>query len=289
MKKEIINEVKKMMKSNPKYTQSDLKKAVTKADDVIYRIKNNLFDGKIFKYGNLKLEKNIARFTLPEVITCKARCPGCYASKMLWESTRIYRLTNLLIIMNALRDKDFNNHFTKQIQKELQLHEKKCKRAGKLPMFRWHDSGDIFSVEYFNWMREVMSTNLNIKFYTYTKNTQVYQTYLMLKNIEPSMLNFNIVNSFILHHVNYFDFMHNFEVEFDIFKKIVETLKERGKKLFFCNYNFEKFKERDCKNYEKLIQYFKDNSDVISFFEKHLDCGDCSACCSFEYTAFLKH
>ena len=289
MKKEIINEVKKMMKSNPKYTQSDLKKSIEKASNIIVQIKNGTFKDKIFKYGNLKLEKNIARFTLPEVITCKARCPGCYASKMLWKTTRVYRLTNLLIIMNALRDEDFNNHFTKQIQKELQLHVKKCQREGKLPMFRWHDSGDIFSMEYFNWMKKVMQVNLGIKFYTYTKNTQVYQTFTMLKEIDGITHNFNIVNSFILHHVNYFDFMHNFEVEFDTFKKIVETLKERGKKLFFCNYNFEKFKAKDCKNYEKLIQYFKENEDVISFFEKHLECGDCSACCSFEYTAFLKH
>ena len=69
MKKEIINEVKKMMKLNPKYTQSDLKKAVEKATNIIYQIENDIFKGKIFKYGNLKLEKNIARFTLPEVIT----------------------------------------------------------------------------------------------------------------------------------------------------------------------------------------------------------------------------
>ena len=53
MKQEIINEVKKMMKSNPKYTQSDLKKAVEKASNIIGQIKNNTFDGKIFKYGNL--------------------------------------------------------------------------------------------------------------------------------------------------------------------------------------------------------------------------------------------
>ena len=289
MEKEIINEVKKMMKSNPKYTQSDLKKAVEKASNIIGQIKNDTFDGKIFKYGNLKLEKNIARFTLPEVITCKARCPGCYASKMLWTTTRVYRLTNLLLIMNALRDEDFNNHFTKRIQKELQLHVKKCKRMDRQALFRWHDSGDIFSKEYFYWMQKVMNVNQNIKFYTYTKNTQVYQTYLMLKNIDVPMYNFNIVNSFILHHVNYFDFMHNFEIEFDTFKKIVETLRESGKKLFFCNYNFEKFKERNEVNYNKLVKYFKDNSDVISFFEKHLECGQCSACCSFEYTAFLKH
>ena len=289
MKKEIINEVKKMMKSNPKYTQSDLKKAIEKASNIIGQIKNGIFKDKIFKYGNLKLEKNIARFTLPEVITCKARCPGCYASKMLWEPTRVYRLTNLLIIMNALRDESFNNPFKKQIQKELQLHEKKCKREGKLPMFRWHDSGDIFSLEYFRWMRKVMSTNLNIKFYTYTKNTQVYQTYTMLKEIEPSMLNFNIVNSFILHHVNYFDFMHNFEQEFDTFKKIVETLRESKKKLFFCNYNFEKFKERNEANYNKLIEYLKSNNDVVTFFVNHLDCGQCSACCDYQYTVFLKH
>ena len=289
MKKEIINEVKKMMKSNPKYTQSDLKKAIEKASNIIGQIKNDTFDGKIFKYGNLKLEKNIARFTLPEVITCKARCPGCYASKMLWESTRVYRLTNLLIIINALRDENFNNHFTKQIQKELQLHEKKCKRMDRLPIFRWHDSGDIFSKEYFYWMQKVMDVNQNIKFYTYTKNTQVYQTYLMLKNIGVPMHNFNIVNSFVLNHVNYFDFIHNFEQEFDAFKKIVETFRESKKKLFFCNYNFEKFKERNETNYNKLIEYLKSNNDVVTFFVNHLDCGQCSACCDYEYTVFLKH
>ena len=67
------------------------------------------------------------------------------------------------------------------------------------------------------------------------------------------------------------------------------TLRERGKKLFFCNYNFEKFKERNEVNYNKLVEYLKSNNDVIAFFVNHLDCGQCSACCDYEYTVFLKH
>lgn len=288
MNKGVIREVKEMMKLNPKYMLSDLKKAIEKATVIINAINDGTFKGKIFKYGNLKLEKNIARFTLPEVITCKARCPGCYASKMLWETTRVYRLTNLLLVVNALKDVDFNNKLTKYIQKELQLHKKKCEKAGKLPMFRWHDSGDIFSIKYYSWMKDIMRVNPGIMFYTYTKNTEVYQHFIGMQDIFP-INNFNIVNSFILNHVNYFDFIHNFENEFNTFQSIIETLRGQEKKLYFCNYNFEKLKSSDCKNYEKLIQYFKDNDDVISFSEKHLECGDCSACCSFEYTAFLKH
>ena len=284
MKRSIVKEVEVMMQKNQKYLKEDLKLAVKKVDVIIQELIGGKFKGKLFKYGNLKLEENIARLSLPEIITCSCACKGCYAMKMLFPNTKVARLINLLLVMSAIKDKDFRTVYLNQVHKELNAHVKRCIKKGQKPIFRFHDSGDIFSDEYLRLIVEIVIKNPRVSFYTYTKNLDIFEEYEHL-----CLPNFNIVNSFITNHVNYFDLIHNFDKEFKIFQEIVNKFRGYGMSIFFCNYNFEKFKELNANNYNTFISYLQKNKDVVQFTKKHLDCGVCDACCKYEHTVFLKH
>lgn len=284
MKRSIVKEVEVMMQRNLKYTKEDLKLAVKKVDAIIKELIGGKFKGKLFKYGNLKLEENIARLSLPEIITCSCACKGCYAMKMLFPNTRVARLINLLLIMNALRDDSFKRIYLGQVKRELNAHIKHCDKRGQKPIFRFHDSGDIFDSKYLWLILLIAAQNPHVSFYTYTKNLDIFEEYEHMR-----LPNFNIVNSFIEDHFNYFDFIHNFDKEFNKFKQIVEDFRKWDEKIFFCNYNFERFKEYNEDNYNTFVDYLQKNKDVVQFTKKHLDCGICDACCKYEHTVFLKH
>jgi hypothetical protein len=273
------------MARNTKYTKEDLKLAVKKADVIISELCSaSEFKDKLFKYGNLKLEDNIARLSLPEIITCTCACKGCYAMKMLYPNTRVARLINLLLIMYAIRDTDFERVYLMQAHKELTKHLNKCIKKNQKPMFRFHDSGDIFNEEYLKLIIEMAIMNPRIQFYTYTKNQHIFNLYE-----DVQLPNFNIVSSFVKGHVNYFDLIGNFDKEFKVLKDIVEKLKQSDEQMFFCNYNFEKFEEKNPDNYNTFISYLQKNKKVVQFVKEHLDCGVCDACSKYKYTVFLKH
>ena len=73
--KNILENIACMCKKNQNYN-----------DDIINYSYNNYLNlnKDILKKGNLKLNKNIARFPLPEVVTCSCNCHGCYAKKRLF-------------------------------------------------------------------------------------------------------------------------------------------------------------------------------------------------------------
>ena len=263
--------------------------AFEKSLDVINKMLDGKFRGKFFKYGNLKLDTNIARFTLPEVITCNHSCPGCYAKKMPYKAVKLFRLSNLIITLYALRDTTFKEKLLQVIHKELDKHKEKCKKINRVPIFRFHDSGDIFSSYYLKFMIDIVMQNPDIKFYGYTKNYDAYKEYEDVKRT-MKFTNFNIVNSVIENcFINYFDFIHSFKTEFAKFKDMIKILRAKGKKVFVCNYNLDRLFKENRFGYKMLLGYMLSNKDVISFADGHSVCGICTACCDFEYTVFIKH
>ena len=287
--KEVLKEVISMTKKNNNYNNVvTIKHAYSKAIEFLNKLNKNIIDNNILKYGNLKLENNIARFTLPEVVTCMANCHGCYAKKRLFATIKEYRLKNLFIILYLLKCNKFKNKFKEVLKLELNQHHENCIKNNKLAIFRWHDSGDIFNLDYYNFIKDICNDNQNINFYTYTKNYKVYLQYLKDKE-ENKINNLNIVSSFIYGHVNYFDFMHNFDEEFHTFKQITKKLRDNKENVFICDYNFIKFKKHNIKNYNRLIRFIKNNKDIVFMNKKHVACGSCHACMSFKYVCFLKH
>lgn len=269
--------------------QNIIKCAYDKAFDVINKMFNDKFRGKFFKYGNLKLDANIARFTLPEVITCSTNCDYCYAKKMPYKATKVFRLSNLFVALYAIHDDRFKRKFLQVVHKELDKHKDKCKSLNKVPIFRFHDSGDIFSSGYFKLIVDIVMQNPDIKFYSYTKNKDAYEEYKQVKEL-LKFKNFNIVNSVIEDSVyNYFDFIHNFKYEFAKFKDMINILRAAKKRVFVCDYNFDHLFKENRYGFKVLLGYLLSNKDVISFMDKHMACGECTACCDFEYTVFIKH
>lgn len=291
MEKTIVNKVVKMMKKNEKYTHEDLENAIIKADNIIKCIQNGEHV-QLFKYGNLKLQSNIAAFALPEKITCIGACKGCYASKRLFPNVKVSRLANLLLIEYVLSCKKeeskgyFLSKFYAAVREELELHYDKCEKKKQKAIFRWHDSGDIFSINYLLLMINIAIRNPQINFYTYTKSINIlrelHTTYSLPEN-------FNIVQSYVYTHVNYFDLFGNFDEEFVALSNTFAQLRYYNEKAFICNYNLDKFKEKQPKNYNKLIKLFKEFKDVVAYSSKHLECGVCDACCKYKYTLFIKH
>ena len=274
---DIFKKVSSMCKKNVNY--EDIIKAS-------YNDFKNLLEKDILKIGNLKLSKNIARFSLPEIITCSCNCHGCYAKKRLFNNVKKSRLNNLFLIEHALQDKILLEFLKIKLEYELKVHDFRCKLKNKKSVMRWHDSGDIYSMDYFNFILDIAFKNPYIKFYTYTKNMQVWHEYKKLQKNNKLPQNFNIVCSFIYNHVNYFDFMHDFDNEFKALKDIIKKGRKDKIKIFLCNYNFDKLPI----GYRiKLYNFVKKNKDVIKMYKNHAPCGKCVKCCDYEHVIFIKH
>ena len=289
--KNIYKIVKSMVENNKYYSKKVvIDTAYKQSKLIIKQISEGTFNKKFFRYGNLKLADNIAKFTLPEQVTCKFNCESCYAKKMPYDSIKIFRLTNLFIILYALNNDKFGYVLRNYIRQELIKHYYNCLSKRKVPIVRFHDSGDVFSIEYLRYIFTIVIQNPEIYFYTYTKNSFIFDKYIKMKK-DLNVKNFNIVYSHILNHPNYFNFINNFDSEFIKFNSIVHHFKMFKTPLFFCNYNFEKLQEKNKENYNKLIKYFEENKDTITYNKRHSICGDCVACSArcYRFVAFLKH
>ncbi len=240
----------------------------------------------ILKSGNLKLDENIARYALPEVVTCSTSCKGCYAKKRLFRNVAKSRLVNLFNIVHVLNNYIIKTLFKEKIKFELKLHDFKCQLLNKKSIMRWHDSGDIFNLDYFNLILEIAHENPEILFYTYTKNMIVWSEYKKLQKTGMLPNNFNIVCSFIYNHVNYFDFITNFKSEFKALKDIIKKARKDNIKIHLCNYAIDKINPDDR---EKLYAFINKNNDVITCYKNHLSCGNCVKCCNSEHVIFIKH
>ena len=271
-----------MCKKNENY---DNKTLVTEAcHEYMERIKAC----NILKYGNNKLHKNIARFTLPEVVTCSASCKGCYAKKRTFHVIKKSRLKNLFIIEHAMHDNYFYNLLNITLDYELNKHALNCKENLKLqPIMRWHDSGDIYNLRYLYFIIDVAKRHSDILFYTYTKNFEVWKEYKKLKDMGFIPDNFNIVSSYIYNHVNYFDFTKNFDNEIQALENILIKASSDNIKIYMCNYFFDKLPSEKQATILDLIEKY---NNTIGFNPITSHCGlNCHACCKYEFVIFIKH
>lgn len=112
---------------------------------------------KLLKFGNAKLDKSIAIFNLPAVVTCGRACPGCYALKAekRFPAVKAARARNLQESRSPL--------FPVAIAAELES------AGGKVKAVRIHESGDFYSPEYVAKWRQVAEMFPAVTFYAYTK------------------------------------------------------------------------------------------------------------------------
>lgn len=125
-----------------------------------------------FSLGNKKLCKNekiqYILFNLLQIVTCPNATEGClkfcYANKsnnnvnVKNSTSRNSRVKNTVLSMYS----NFPEIVTEVIRLVYNTTNKKV-------FFRWHESGDIYSKQYFEKMKEVMITNTLVDFMFYTK------------------------------------------------------------------------------------------------------------------------
>lgn len=287
MKKE--KTIKNMLLKNSNYNKHVLLQACKKAKNDILKIKKGEYI-ELFKNSNLKLEENIKKTSIPEVMTCCVSCRYCYAKKRTFDNVKIFRLKNLIIFEYAIKNKNFKKMLLNNIKKELNIHFLKY---GNRSILRLHESGDFYNFNYFKLWLEVIKNNKKIKFFTYTKNLLIYNEFLKIKN---EYKNLNIVNSYNLTHVNYYDITKDNEVE--ALENFLIFCKNNNKKVFLCNYGLDKLKlyflnrykkKEALKLYKNIILFFKKYQ--VSFYQKHMPCGVCTECTKqkYDYIIFLKH
>lgn len=138
--------------------------------------------------GNLKLKNNEnTRFmiwNIPAVVTCPYRTAMCekfcYARKAerMYPSCMAARERNYEVTLQS----DFAARMIFTIKAELNTK----KFAGKKVVFRIHESGDFYNVEYFRkWVKiaEAFKDNENIVFLAYTKSVAFYKSADIPKNL----------------------------------------------------------------------------------------------------------
>lgn len=163
-------------------------KARTKTGPINYHIPSDnrvhfipqlgIYCGRAFQYGNRKLAKNIAIFSLLELVTCLncQDCSGtCYARKASRQYATAY-IHRLIYSYLACNDLALLKLF---ILQDLE----------KLPKYvnciRIHEAGDFVSQSYVDMWQEIAASRPDITFYFYTKTGAIfdYSGLLALNNI----------------------------------------------------------------------------------------------------------
>ena len=182
----------------------------------------------LLKSGNLKLQKNVLIWDMPEIVTCKNNkaCPGCYALKAsrIYKNTRVMRACHMAIIMQAIHDAKKLEYFKNYIQLELDKHA----MLYNMPVVRLHSAGDFYTSKYLQLWLDIIENNKNIKFYSYSKilhNTTI-------NYINGYYNNFNIVKSIIKindnNYINYGNYEH--------LQKITSQLIDNNINYHVCDY-----------------------------------------------------
>tara|TARA_Y100000401_G_scaffold62146_1_gene49340 strand:+ start:459 stop:1166 length:708 start_codon:yes stop_codon:yes gene_type:complete len=101
-------------------------------------------------------------------------CAGCYALKGRFMFSNVQNaLTRRYNILNeALNDKKKEKIFVESFVYALKHYEKKYK------FFRWHDSGDLQSVNHLKLIAKIANLTPNIKHWIPTREYNIYNTYL---------------------------------------------------------------------------------------------------------------
>lgn len=207
---------------NKYYTVEDIDRAKQLLDDYT----SGKYKQKLLRQGNKKLPDNVVIWDLPSVVTCKCQCSGCYAVKAerLYKNTRTHRAFHYELIKYSLLDEDKKNQLLDRLTEELTTHSK----LYKVPVCRLHSSGDIFSLDYLDFLLELVTRNPQVYFYTYTKTLDNN----MVDYINSTYKNLNIVKSLI-------DGKYKNYGGIDYLKSLGDKLKSGGADYYICTYGFD--------------------------------------------------
>lgn len=173
------------------------------SNDRLYIVDRN--DEKIvygsIAFGNTKLKatKNemFVQFNLAQKISCPvlgSTCKHCYADKFVCKI--ISNNTGEVSNVGASRIKNtiltqFEN-FVEIINGAIDYIKAS---TNKKVVFRWHESGDVYSKKYFQKIKQVMVENKDIDFMIYTRVPFVMQEINTLNKNENIMIRFSVDNS----------------------------------------------------------------------------------------------
>lgn len=206
----------------------------------------------LLKSGNHKLNKNIIIWDIPEIVTCKGRCPSCYALKAsrIYKNTRVMRACHYAMLLMAFKNKNKYNYLLEYMSCEIQKHV----LVYKNPILRLHGAGDIFNKEYLQFILTLVNKNKNIAIYTYTKQLDNKK----IDNINNAYKNFNIIKSMPCVNGRYFI---NYGA-MDYLQNLKKKLQNDKQACFICSYGID----------------------------KNITCGvNCTACLHCSNVLFLKH
>ena len=204
----------------------------------------SIYCGGAFQYGNRKLARNIAIFSLLELVTCLncQDCAGtCYARKASRQYATAY-LHRLFYTWLACNDLALLKAF---ILEDLQ----------RLPKYvdciRIHEAGDFTSQSYVNMWQEIAANRPDITFYFYTKTGAIFDFSGLL-----SLDNIAMIDSVLpCGRKNYGDHQY------------IEDMKAAYPAAYVCGYGAENAPRCgiDCKycmtaSHEKKIVLFHDHS-----------------------------
>lgn len=146
----------------------------------------------LLKLGNAKLDKSVAIFNLPAVVTCGRACVGCYALKS----------EKRFPAVKAARDRNLYaseaDDFAQRVIDELSV----MMWAGKIKAVRIHESGDFYSPAYVAKWVAIAKAFPALRFYAYTKREGVTVLGRSLNSLKK-LPNFTLVNSSKFGAVNY--------------------------------------------------------------------------------------
>ena len=131
--------------------------------------------------GNSKLSASIPSINLPAGITCRPDapcCKGCYAKKgnFLYKNIQNCYMDNLLHYMQD--PKGYFKDIIKQLSQPLVIYR----------YVRWHSSGDIVDLNYFDGMCRVARKCKGINFLCFTKKYEIINTWLSAEATIPNNL-----------------------------------------------------------------------------------------------------
>lgn len=157
--------MKKLLSQNSK-----MKKSMANSDKVLYN------------FGIPAFRSREGFSTCPNAGTCAS---GCYAQ------SGTYRFKNVASAYESRLTATFQDNFSDVMNAEINLI--KLNNPTKKVFIRIHDSGDFYSLEYFNkWVR-VMALNSDVTFYAYTKQVAMFKA-IQSTGLLPE--NFTLIFSF---------------------------------------------------------------------------------------------
>lgn len=169
------------------YSKESLKKVVSlmKKAEITYSKKSASEIKMCISCGNKKIGR-VMNVSLPPIISC-GNCSGCkwlcYDVKacLQYPNTVIDARVRNWAILKADRDDYFSRI------------EEKISRRRKNKFFRWHVSGDIIDLDYFERMCAIAERHPDFTFWTYTKMYAIVNAYIEAGNEIPS--NFSVMFS----------------------------------------------------------------------------------------------